>query len=60
MPKITNDDDFKAYRSAIIKEYQIIIDQSKELLKKKLQRNNNIDEIDLQKYRYKDFFLQIK
>jgi hypothetical protein len=60
LPKITNDDDFKAYRSAIIKEYQIIIDQSKELLKKKLQRNNNIDEIDLQKYRYKDFFLQIK
>lgn len=47
---------YEVYRSAIIKEFQIVINQSKQLLKKKLQQIDNVSDEDLQKFRYKDFF----
>lgn len=51
-----NDELYEVYRSSVIKEFQIIIDQSQKLLEKKLLRENYITSREKLGFKYNDFF----
>jgi hypothetical protein len=52
----TTEKTYEVYRSGIIKEFQIIIDQSQKLLEKKLLEKNYITNREKLGFKYNDFF----